>query len=131
MDGRARHRLKPVLALPSLRQEKPLVKTTRAADIYTAQWMQVFPTFEFHISRASRDLYGFDDLFFSITGNVVFADISAARRFAQRMNTVREAHRNPSGAVQSGALSVMGLIGEVQHALVARYREDLDPRLML
>ena len=54
------------------------------------------PTFEFHVSRAARDLYGFDDALFSVTGNVVFADLEASRAFAHRMNTVRETERTPT-----------------------------------
>src|SRR5579883_1697776 len=101
------------------------------SEIYTAEWMQACPTFEFHVSRAARDRYRFDDVFFSITGNVVFANIAAARQFAQRMNVARDAHRNPDRAAHPGALSVMGLIDEVQHALVERYREERDPVVML
>ena len=40
---------------------------------------------EFHVSRASRDRYQFDDALFSLTGNAVIADFHAARVFAQRM----------------------------------------------
>src|SRR5579872_6498176 len=93
--------------------------------------MQVFPTFEFHVSRAARDLYGFDDIFFALTGNVVFANVPAARAFAQRMNAVRRQKSHPDGPVHPGALSVMGLIDEIQHVLVARYREECDPQVMV
>ena len=88
------------------------------------------PTFEFHVSRAARDLYGFDDALFSVTGNVVFADLEASRAFAHRMNTVREAERHPERTVSPGALNAMGLIDEVLHLVVATYREQRDPRAM-
>ncbi len=88
------------------------------------------PTFEFHVSRAARDRYGFDDPLFSITGNVVFADLQASRAFAHRMNTVREAEQHPERAVAPGSLNAMGLIDEVLHLVVATYREHRDPRAM-
>ena len=49
------------------------------------------PVFEFHVSRRARDRYGVADTLFSLTGNVVFANLAASREFAQRMNQVREA----------------------------------------
>jgi glycosidase len=89
------------------------------------------PTFEFHVSRASRDRYGFGDALFSITGNVIFVDIAAAREFAHRVNTVRDVERNPEMAIHPGALNAMGLIDEASHALVQVYRQERDPRVML
>ena len=37
------------------------------------------PTFEFHIAREARDRYAFADRLFSVTGNVVIADLGASR----------------------------------------------------
>lgn len=93
--------------------------------------MSHFPTFEFHVSRASRERYGFQDALFSVTGNVVFADLNAAREFAHRVNLVRDAERNPDQAMHPGALNAMGLIDEALHTLVHVYREQRDPRVML
>ena len=85
---------------------------------------------EFHISRNARERYGFTELLFSYAGNVVFANVSACRTFAHRMNEVREAHKNPDLAVHAGALFAMGLIDEASHVLMARYRQQLDPEVM-
>jgi len=88
-------------------------------------------TYEFHVSRAARDRYRFDEVLFSLTGNVVFANLAASRKFAKRMNQVREAERHPELAINPGALNAMGLIDEVLHALVELYRKQRDPRAML
>jgi len=88
-------------------------------------------TFEFHVSRVARDRYQFEDVFFSLSGNTVFADIAAVRQFAHRMNQVRQAERYPERTAHPGSLFVMGLIDEIQHALVARYREERDPRAVM
>ena len=88
-------------------------------------------TYEFHVSRAARDRYRFDELLFSLTGNVVFANLAASREFARRINRVRDAEHHPELAVHPGALNAMGLIDEVLHALVELYRKQRDPRAML
>ena len=89
---------------------------------------------EFHISRALRDKLHLDDLLFSYTGNVVFANVAASRKLAQKMNEAREANADPAnaaaGAVNGGALFAMGLIDELNHALVARYRTEIDPSVL-
>ena len=72
-------------------------------------------TFEFHVSRAARERYGFDDRLFSLTGNVVLADLAASRALAHRMNQVRDAARHPERAVHAGQLHAMGLIDEILH----------------
>ncbi|MFB3813333.1 MAG: alpha-amylase family glycosyl hydrolase [Terriglobales bacterium] len=92
--------------------------------------MSKLPTYEFHVSRAARDRYRFDEKLFSISGNLVFANLGAVRRFAQRMNEVRQAALHPERAVHPGALNAMGLIDETLHVLVAHYRGQRDPKVM-
>jgi hypothetical protein len=75
--------------------------------------------FEFHVSRSARDRCQFDDSLFSLTGNVVFANMAASRDFAHRMNR----HRPPDQAINPGALNAMGMIDEALHALIAQYRQ--------
>jgi glycosidase len=86
---------------------------------------------EFHISRAARIRYQLADSLFSFSGNVIFANVAASRQFAHRMNQVRDAERHPERAVNAAALYVMGLIDEVSHALMARYRQQFDPNVMV
>src|SRR6266568_1102169 len=86
---------------------------------------------EFHISRAVRNRYHFADTLFSFTGNVVFANVAASRQLAHRMNLVRDVQRHPERAVNAGALYAMGLIDEASHAVIARYRQQLDPNVMV
>ena len=80
---------------------------------------------EFHVSRRARDRYGFDLALFGSNGNVVFADFRAARLFADRMNRVRR----PEQAVKASEINAMGLIDELLHAVVAKYRETVKPSL--
>ena len=86
--------------------------------------------FEFHVSRQSRDRYQFDQSFFELTGNVVFANFHAARIFAQRMNDKRDLVNFPEEAVRAGQINAMGLIDEISHLLVQNYRRQVNPNIM-
>ena len=85
---------------------------------------------EFHVSREARDRYEFNQTLFSFSGNVVFANLSASREFAFRMNERRGADKDPAKTIQPGALYAMGLIDEMSHALVDYYRRRVDPTVM-
>lgn len=89
------------------------------------------PTFGFHVSRAARDRYRFQEDLFSWTGNVLFANVAASRRFAEQMNRQRGVEQHPERTVHPGALNAMALIDEMLHALVAQYRSQRDPQVML
>src|SRR5512139_3138777 len=86
--------------------------------------VSVVPTFEFHVSRAARERYGFDEAWFSLSGNVLLADFAATRRLAHRMNQVRDAVRHPERAIHAGPLHAMGLIDEILHYVAGLYREQ-------
>ncbi len=76
---------------------------------------------EFHVSHQSRKRYRFELTLFSYDGNVIFADFAAARAFAQKINDVRmkEGKLPP---VYAGELNALGLIDEIQHAVIDVYR---------
>ena len=86
---------------------------------------------EFHISRSLREKLNLNDLLFSYTGNVVFANVAASRRLAQALTELRSQNLQPgtpeAPPVNAGALFAMGLIDELSHALIARFRKDIDP----
>ncbi|WP_263382391.1 alpha-amylase family protein [Granulicella arctica] len=87
---------------------------------------------EFHISRNVRDRYGISDLLFNYAGNVVFGNIAASRELAKRVNEVRGAGKTlaPAEVMHAGSLFAMGLIDELNHALIAQFRETLDPEVL-
>ncbi len=84
---------------------------------------------EFHIARSLRNQLQVDGLLFSFTGNVIFADVTACRRFATRLTQLRQAQSDPERVVHAGALFAMGIIDELSHALIAHYRREIDPTL--
>jgi hypothetical protein len=85
---------------------------------------------EFHISRQSRDRYQVDELLFSISGNVIFADFHNVRVFAQKMNQNRDLVNFPEEAVKAGQIYAMGLIDEILHLIVSLYRIQAHPQAM-
>ncbi|HEX4652172.1 MAG TPA: alpha-amylase, partial [Granulicella sp.] len=85
---------------------------------------------EFHISRAVREAAQVDDVLFSYTGNVVFANVAASRKLADALNKARGPNPDPAGTFNAGALFAMGLIDELSHALVAQYRKQTDPAVL-
>jgi len=85
---------------------------------------------EFHIHRGLRERLDVSDQLFSYTGNVVFANVTACRVLAQKMNEARGAENDPARIVNAGALFAMGLIDELNHALVERYRKEIDPNVL-
>ena len=82
---------------------------------------------EFHISRAQRDRLDIEGLVFGYTGNVVFANVAASRRLASRLNELREPGAGQAEPINAGALFAMGIIDELNHALIAHYRKEIDP----
>ena len=84
---------------------------------------------EFHIARSLRNQLQVDGLLFSFTGNVLFADVAACRRFATRLTQLRNAQSDPERVVHAGSLFAMGIIDELSHALIAHYRRQIDPTL--
>ncbi|MBG0783746.1 MAG: alpha-amylase [Anaerolineaceae bacterium] len=83
--------------------------------------------FEFHVSRAAREKYGFNQSLFSFNGNVIFADFLAARTFTQKINQKRDLVNFPEHAVRSGDINAIGLIDEIFHLIVSLYRQQINP----
>jgi len=86
--------------------------------------------FEFHVARAARERYSFDEALFGLTGNVVFADFAAARRFAQKMNEQRDLGADPGNAIRAGDLNAMGLVDEILHFVIGMYRQLRNPEVI-
>ncbi|MDR2049110.1 MAG: alpha-amylase, partial [Treponema sp.] len=84
---------------------------------------------EFHIRRELRERYGLEHTLFSLTGNVVLADVRQARALAAKLNAGIDPVKNPERVVKAGQLNAMGLIDEILHYVVALYREQVVPAL--
>ena len=87
-------------------------------------------TMEFHISRKARDLYQFDDVLFTLSGNVILPNFHATRVFAQRMNEKRDLVNFPERAAKAGQINAMGLIDEILHYITGLYRDEKNSHAM-
>lgn len=85
---------------------------------------------EFHVSREVRNRTGVDDVLFNYAGNVIFANLTASREFVKKFNEARTAASETAPVLHAGAMFAMGLIDELNHAMIARYRETLDPEVL-
>lgn len=83
---------------------------------------------EFHISKASRDKYQFDETIFSMTGNVIFANFKAVRLFSEKINAQRDVQAHPENVVMPGDIGAMGLIDEILHLVCSLYREKKNTK---
>ena len=85
---------------------------------------------EFHVARAARDRYQFEEGLFSISGSVVFANFHAARVFAQKINQARDLVAFPEQAIRASQINALGLIHEITHYVLRTYREQQNPRAL-
>ncbi|MFH1196838.1 MAG: alpha-amylase family glycosyl hydrolase [bacterium] len=79
--------------------------------------------FEFHIAKSVRKKYEFNDELFSITGNVIFANLAASRSFAHKLNSKRDKNEH----VNPGEVNAMGLLDEIYHYILRRYETEVNP----
>lgn len=82
-----------------------------------------FPKYEFHIAKEIRKKYELDDEFFSIEGNIVFADYRAARLFVQKINSKRAVRDH----VSTGKVNAAALIDEIYHFIFRQYEIHINP----
>ncbi|MCL5266920.1 MAG: alpha-amylase family glycosyl hydrolase [Bacteroidetes bacterium] len=99
------------------------------------QFNLLIPTYEFHISRKSREMYSFDEVFFSLTGDVIFMNFRAAQQFASRLNaertkrfdTAQEASRETGKQISPSEINAMGIFHEVLHFVIDSYVAEINP----
>ncbi|HNS01564.1 MAG TPA: alpha-amylase family glycosyl hydrolase [Anaerolineae bacterium] len=85
---------------------------------------------DFHVSRAARDFYQFDEELFSVRGTMVVANFRSARLFAQQMNEKRDLVRFPEQAVKASQINAMAMIHEILHLMLVAYRQQRNPTVL-
>ncbi len=87
-----------------------------------------------NITEKARDLYKFEDIFFTPTGSVVFRSLHSVRLFAQQMNMKKDLITFPELAVKASEINGIGLISEIYSHLLQVYKEqvylELFPELL-
>ncbi|HPN36830.1 MAG TPA: alpha-amylase family glycosyl hydrolase [Melioribacteraceae bacterium] len=82
-------------------------------------------TFEFHVSKQSRQKYNFDESFFTFSGNVVFANNSAVRNFTNLFNEKRSDDKK----VKVSKIYSAGLLDEIYHFIIREYEDKENPEV--
>jgi len=85
-------------------------------------------TKEFHISLQARKKYKLDKSYFSITGNVLFADSYAAKIFAENINN--NPNKGIKGNLNAGDVNAIGLLDEILHYIIFLYKEEEDNKII-
>ncbi|MCK6614978.1 MAG: hypothetical protein L6Q47_12130 [Ignavibacteriaceae bacterium] len=80
-------------------------------------------TFNLHVSKDSREKFGFESTLFSVTGNLIIADFTAARELSDRINKLGK----PGTFVTPGLINTAGLFHEVLHLVIRKYEENENP----
>jgi len=80
--------------------------------------------YEFHISKNVREKFKFDEILFSLSGNVIFADYFAVRLFVKKINDNLDLVNYPEQAVKAGQINALGLIDEVMHFILQLYKQE-------
>ncbi len=83
--------------------------------------------FNFHISKAARYKYDFDQSLFSITGDLIIANFSQSRLLSDKINRIRKSDGLVDQLVTPGELNAVGLLHEVFHFLIRKYEQDENP----
>ncbi len=73
----------------------------------------------FIISRNARDKYRFEESLFNPSGNIVFKDFAAVRRFAAKLKPIK---------ARAGEINAMSLIHEIFQYVVRLYLEQKNPQ---
>lgn len=84
-------------------------------------------TFDFHVSKAARQRYAFEQALYSLQGTIVVADLAAARKLSQKINAVREAEGIYDRHVTPGMVNGLGLVHEIFHFILRYYEEQENP----
>ncbi|HEX3074551.1 MAG TPA: hypothetical protein VHP30_13150 [Ignavibacteriales bacterium] len=85
--------------------------------------MNLAAPYDLHISRYAREKYDFNKELFSTNGRIIFANFSAVRLFADKMNK----HKQGDDAVKPGEINAIGLLEEIFHFILREYETKINP----
>ena len=80
---------------------------------------------EFHLTKAARDKYQFDEVLFSKNGNVIFANFHASRECAHKINQLLPENEELDKLASPADINALGIIDEKIHLLIEELYRDL------
>ena len=81
--------------------------------------------FEFHISRHSREKYGFDQSLFEFDGSAVLGSFHTSRLLASKVNEQKDLINYPETAAKASEIYAAGLMDEIFHLLFKLYKQTI------
>ncbi len=83
------------------------------------------------LSRRARERFGVESSPFGYGSQVIFADVAEARRLAERL-AERLSGPDPAlaASITPGRLFAVGLLHELIHAVIDRFRREVDPEVL-
>ncbi|HEX4956293.1 MAG TPA: alpha-amylase family glycosyl hydrolase [Thermoanaerobaculia bacterium] len=83
------------------------------------------------VHRKARERFGLDEALFGVSGQVVFADLAAARDLATRLaQTLEPVDPGLAAAITPARLYALGLVHELLHQLIDAFRREVDPEVL-
>lgn len=86
-----------------------------------------YGTYHFHVTKWARELYEIDDYLFKLEGNLVLTNLFQARIFLKQLHDKKHIVSYDEEKVTAGNLFALGLISEVLHVVVAKFKQDINP----
>ena len=89
-----------------------------------------YGTYNFHLAKWVRQLYEVDEYLFKLNGNVILANLFQSRLLIKQMHDKKDIIAIDEEKVTAGNLFALGLIDEILHVVVGKYKEDVNQDIM-
>ncbi len=80
------------------------------------------PFVQFHPRREAREQFSLDDELFQSNGDVVFTNLRAVHKLAEQLRATQP-------DIHASELNALGLLHEIEHALIDYYRKQTNPKI--
>ncbi len=84
--------------------------------------------YDFHVSKITREKYGFEESLFSINGDLIVANFYQARILAEKINSIRKDEQDMQ-QVTAGQINALGILHEIYHYMMRHYEENENPNV--
>ena len=87
-----------------------------------------YGTYHFHVAKWARELYEIEDYLFKLEGNLILTNLFQARIFLKQLHDKKHIVFYDEEKVTAGNLFALGLISEILHVVVAKYKQEINPQ---
>lgn len=87
-------------------------------------------TYYFHVSKNSRNKYGFEKSLFSISGDLIISSFHQSRLLSEKINGIRKKDGEFDKLITPGLLNALGLLHEIYHFIFSVYQNTVNPGVL-